>query len=62
MLPLKLLPKTGQIIHRVSGDLAQVYYFSTIAFLLTDLTKNDRPKDNKDWQDYHEKTLQTLKN
>ena len=35
--------------------------FSSIASLLTDLTKKDRPNSIKDCQDKHEKAFQTLK-
>ena len=36
--------------------------FSSIASPLTDLTKKNRPKSIKDWQDHHERAFQTLKN
>ena len=35
---------------------------SSIASLLTDLTKKNRPSSIKDWQDHHERAFQTLKN
>ena len=34
--------------------------FSSIASLLTDLTKKNRPNSIKDWQDHHERAFQTL--
>ena len=36
--------------------------FSSIASLLTDLTKKNKPNSIKDWQDQHERAFQTLKN
>ena len=36
--------------------------FLSIASPLTDLTKKNRPNSIKDWQDYHERVFQTLKN
>ena len=36
--------------------------FSSIASPLTDLTKKNSPNSIKDWEDYHERAFQTLKN